>query len=252
MTSRYVLESLRFYRVKHENLVRIGFIVLFLLRLIPIVLPYGDRDFTRLNEALLILLSGNLTAIPPVTSLLSPGNWLLLGSVQLIEVLAWIVQFLYAAMYVGEIEGRPFRQSAVSVLRALPRLLLLVAPLLLLAVLSAYLLFIPLIWILTAIYFLPLTLTDSRQPLRDAVSRSFNRSRGHRLTIFVQVLLLMMLVGLPSRLFGQVPGGWTSVLITTFFGTVRTFALGRQMALLYLNVVKNRPDVLPSKPDPAR
>jgi hypothetical protein len=178
-----LLESLKFYKLRHERIIRIWFVLLFVINLLPLVLPVGDRNFDRLFAAFESLMGGNLD-IEPAWVLLTPGNWLLIGLLLLTNLITLFFTLLYATLCVGERDDMTPAQATVRALAAVPRLIILAAVLLVPALMSAMLAFIPLVVFYTMMFFLPLNLTLSRQKLMPAIYASFEMTRHHRLQIF--------------------------------------------------------------------
>ncbi len=247
-----ILESLKFYKVRHERTVQIWFLLLYGLNMLPYILPIGDRDFSLYLSAVEDLLAGKLPAQGlNVLQLLTPGNWLLLGLSVLAGLINGFFTLMYATLYVGENDDMKPRQSFTRSLAAIPRLILLALLLAVPAVLSACLAFLPLVVFVVMMYFLPLNLTINRQPLAESMHQSYLGTQRQKIFIFVQVVLVSLLITLPQNIIEAVtPDGYLPYLfITTFFTILRAFVQGRLMGILYLFLVKKVPVVIPSKPN---
>lgn len=249
-----LFDSLKIHKIRHERQVQIWFVLLFGLNLIPYLLPYSDRDFSRLQNAMTEMLQamaeGRLTVVPTPWELLSAGNLLLMGLAMLASLITLFFGLVYAVLIVSESsEGTP-KEAIQHSLSALPRLLLLSVLLIVPAFFSAFVMFIPLIIFLLMMTCLPLYLALSQKTLTDAMRHSYDVTKGHKLMIFVQVVLLLLVISFPQNLILSFVGSssWAHLLILTFFQVFRALAFGRLMGRLYLLLVKKQPLVVPSNP----
>jgi hypothetical protein len=244
-----ILESLKFYKLKHERSVQVWFVLLYALNMLVYVVPFADTDFSAYYLALDNLFQG--TVIKPIYLTLTPGNWFVLGMIVLLALIGAFFSLLYAALYVGEHEATGPRQALAGCLAALPRLLLLGLLLIVPAILSACLLFVPLIIFAIMMYFVPLGLVLDKRPLAETMHKSFNDTRKQRLFIFAQIFLLSAIISLPrSIILSIVPASQLSYAIAaTFFTVLQALMQGRMMGVLYLVLVKKVQFVIPSRPN---
>lgn len=244
-----ILESLKFHKLKHERALQIGFVCLFLLNFSILVLPVGDRDFTRLFTAFDSLMAGNL-AVQPAWELLNQGNMLLIGLMLLMNLVMLFFSFVYATLFVGEHDGMTTGQAVLHCLKALPAIFLLVLVMLLPAIVSVIFAFIPVLVFLLMMYFLPLNLSLDGNSISEAIRRSIEMTSKQRLFILFQTILLSLALTLPQNLLLSFSSQNQIVYaaISCFFIVIRSFAQGRLMGILYLFLVKKVPLVIPSKP----
>lgn len=248
MNLAIILEALKFYKLKNAKTIQIWFVLLYALNILVFVLPNSDTDFSaflRAQDSMLATLTFDQSAI----LLLTPGNWFFLGMSFFMQLLGAFFSLMYATLYVGEFDSMSPRQAFIRSLSTVPKMLILAVLILIPAIVSAFLFFIPLVVFAIMIYFLPLMLSLDKQPLFKAIQQSFADTRGKRLFIFAQVFLLSMFISLPGGLILDViPGGRISyAIVSVFFGVLATFMQGRMMGILYLILVKKVQFVIPSK-----
>jgi len=243
-----ILESLKFYKLKHEKTVRLWFVLLYALNIVIYFLPFVDTDFSDfyyfLND---FLADGGTTLI--LTDVVSPGNWAFIGLSLFLTLINAFFGLLYATLFVGEYKGMTVGETTLRSLGAAPRIILLGVLLLVPALLSAYLLFMPVIVFALMMYFMPLTLTLEKQKLAEAMHSSYQTTRGQKVFIFFQAVLLSMIISIPRGLILRiVPMDLiTTAIVATFFTVLQTFMQARLMGFLYLLLVIKDQSVLPSK-----
>jgi hypothetical protein len=239
-------EALKFYKVKSEKVIQRWFIVLYLINISIWFVPFADSDFTAAFQALNSIAAGEAASF-----MLTKGNWVFIGLMLLVQLINLLFTFMYAALFVRERVDINRSGSAKSMAHALPRLILLLLLLLFPAILSMFMLMIPLIVFAAMMYFLPLNLMLDKSGLADGMQLSFRQSKGFRLLIFIQVMFLSLLVTFPeSIIIGFFPDNVTaSILIQSFFSVLLAFSQGRLMGILYLYIVKKQTVVLTSKPN---
>lgn len=251
MTLLTLIEAFKIHKLRHERRIQLWFLLLYGIHLLVLLLPIGDQNFDALLSAYETILSGNGVP-PPVWDVLTPGNWLYLGLLALTYLISAFFAFLYAVLFVSERDPQA-QESAVFrlTLKALPPLILLGLILAIPAFLSALLLFLPLIIFAFMMYFLPLNLALGHQPLGQAMRSSFKQTRGKRLSLFFKVFLLSFLLSIPQSLVVPLASGSqvSYAILNSFFVVLQAFMQGRLMGILYLQLVKKQPVVIPSKPD---
>lgn len=239
------LETLKIYKVKHERTIQVWFILLFALNIGLYYLPVGDKDFSPLLTSLNAMAAGE-TVLPVI----STGNWITLGLTAFSSLLNLLFVFFYAALFVGEKADLDLRRIYGGCLKGLPCLLgfllLMVVPM----VFSAFLMFIPLFVFTAMMYLLPLFLMHDRAKLPVALENSFRFTRGLRLTIFVQIFFLSVLLSIPEGLILAIApdSDLAILLVQSFFLVFQSFVQGRMMGIFYLFLVKKVPVMIPSKP----
>lgn len=245
MTLFLLLESLKFYKVRHEKTVQIWFVFLYALNVLVFLLPVGDRDFTRLFAAMDEMMSGQLPAVP-AWELLSPGNYTVLGLSLAASLLTTFFGWMYAVLMVGEAEKMTPKLALRRCLKALPAVVLFVLLLAVPAMLSALLAFIPLLIFIIMMYFLPMHLALEEKTLPEAIKSSFAATSHKKLMVFILLVLLSLLISLPQNLIlGLAPeGGLPYIFIMSFFIVFRALVHGRLMGLLFLYLVKKVPIII--------
>jgi hypothetical protein len=240
------LEALKFYKLKSERLIQVAFVVLFLINLLPFFLPGADPDFSGFLRQAEALLSDSSAAIPVLTV----GNWIVIGLMAVASLFNLLATLGYAGVMVGEASGQAGKSIARDFLAGLPKLFLLLVLLIVPAVLSAFLFFIPLIIVGSILYLTPVALLTERKSLAEAIQTSSILTRGRRFQIVLQIFTLSVLISIPESLILYiVPAGFfPSILVPTFFIVLQAFAQGRLLGLLYLDLVKKVSVVIPSKP----
>jgi hypothetical protein len=243
-----ILESLKFYKLKHEKTVQLWFLILYALNIVIYFLPFVDTNFDSFFYFLQGLSSGQFTA-DGFRQSITAGNWAYIGFSLLLNLVCAFFGLMYATLVVGERDGLKPRQALVRSLAVLPRLLLVILMLLVPTILSCYLLFIPAIVFVFMMYYLPLHLTLGKLKISEAMQLSFKDTRKQRFFIFAQVVLLSLILSIPRQLIlSLVPLGVIPIaVVVTFFTVLQTFVQGKLMALLYIILVKKDQSVLPSK-----
>ena len=244
-----LLESFKIHKLRHEKTVQLWFVLLYLVNLMPLVLPIGDKDFSALAVALDKMLGGDFS-VAPAWTLFTPGNWLVLGLMMLASLTTLFFSLLYATLYVGEKTDNKPSDAFRDCLWALPRLVLLAMLLLLPAMMSVMFAFIPLIIFAFMMYFLPLMLSIERRPLLPAMQASYEATKRQKLSIFFKVLILSFMLQLPQNLVqGLVRSALPYYALITFFVVLQALVHGRLMGILYLHLVKKAPFVVTSRSD---
>jgi hypothetical protein len=240
------LESLKIHKLRHERTIQLWFVALYIINLLPLILPVGDKDFSALLLAVDAMLGGDFS-VQPAWELLTRGNWLILGLMMLTYVITLFFTLMYATLYVGEKDGMTPGEAVRRSLRALPRLFALLLLLAVPAMMTVMLAFIPLIIFFFMMYFLPLNLTLERQALLPAMQASFESTRRKKLFIFFKVLLVSFVLQLPRNMIQSlVSAALPFYALNTFFIVLQAFVMARLMGILYLHLVKKVPFVIPS------
>lgn len=240
------LESIKFYKVKHERLVQVGFVILYLINLAPYFLPWSDPDFTAYFSAVEALLAHPQGPLPMPTT----GNFVMIGLVFLTSLVNLFVTFAYAALMVGEQQQWTGQLISATFLSGLPRLVLFLALMAIPLALSSLLLMLPVLFFVANLYLVPTLLLSDRQKLGEALQNSVQATKGFRIMILLQMFFLSVFLSLPeSLILSFLPNTLvTSVLIPQFFIVLQTLAQGRLMGAFYLFIVKKLPVMIPSKP----
>ena len=248
MSFAIVLESLKFYKLKHETTVRLWFVVLYALNILIFFLPFVDTDFSDFYYFLNDFLSNGKTSLS-LTDVMTAGNWLFIGFSLSLNLINAFFSLMYATLFIGERTGMTAGQAALRSLSAAGRLILLGLLLLVPALLSAYLLFMPVIVFAFMMYFMPLSLTIERQKMPEAMHSSYQSTRRQKLFIFLQVVLLSMIISIPRGLILRlIPMSLIpTAIVSTFFTVMQAFMQARLMGFLYMLLVIKDQSVLPSK-----
>lgn len=248
MSFAIILESLKFYKLKHEKTIRLWFVILYALNIAVFFLPFIDTDFSGFVYFLNDFATDGQTTLT-IFDVMTAGNWLFIAFSILLTLINAFFGLMYATLYAGERTGLSPGQATLRTLTATLRLLLLGLLLLVPALLSAYLLFMPVIVFAFMMYFLPLSLTIGRQKLPEAMHTSYVSGRRQKLFIFAQVVLLSMIISIPRGLILRlipmelIP----TAIVTTFFTVAQVMIQARLMGFLYLLLVMKDQSVLPSK-----
>lgn len=248
MSLSIILESLKFYKLKHEKTLQLWFLLLCAMNIGIYFLPFIDTDFSAFYywlDELAAVSVPNLTILQSLTG----GNWYFMGLSVLMTLVSAFFGLMYATLFVGERDGMMPRQAVVRSLAALPRLLLLAILLLVPALLSLWLLFIPLVVFAFMMFFMPLNLTLEKNKLSEAMQNSYLVTRQQKLFLFIQTVFLSMIISLPHSLISGIfaMGILATAIISAFFTALQTFMQARLMGLLYVILVKKDQSVLPSK-----
>ena len=240
------LEAIKFYKVKHERLVQIGFVLLYLINIAPYLLPFCDPDFTAFLAGADAFMKNPAGPLP----VFSAGNWNMILMTAIAATINLFVIFGYATMMVGEQDSRSGREIAQGFLVGLPRLLLFLVLMIVPMLLSSLLFMIPVLFVVANLYLLPLLLLADRRKLAEGLQDSVKATKGFRMMILLQMFFMSILLSLPESLvLNFLPATLvTSYLVPTFFIVLQTFAQGRLMAMFYLFLVKKVPVMIPSKP----
>ncbi len=245
-----IIESVKFYKLRHEKTVQLWFILLYAINISAYILPISDPDLSKLMTSVENLLAGQAVDMS-IGNLFTTGNLIFMGLLILISLINAIFILIYATLYVGEAESIRPADSIRKSLSALPRLIFLGLLLVVPAMLSTFIFMIPLIVFIMMMYFLPLNLALDHLPLHEAMHQSYASTKHQKLFIFLQVMMLSIFVSLPQTIiFSFAPtDGLAYVILATFFSVLQVFVQGRLMGILYLFLVKKVPIVITSKPN---
>ncbi len=254
MNIAIILESLKFYKLKHAKTVQLWFLLLYALNILVYILPFSDSDFTALINFTSDTSRSNLPTdqyLIGVISTITQGNWIMIGLSVLVYLIGLFFSLMYATLMISEKQGLRPRQALAACLVALPRLLVIVLAIMVIAALSISLFFIPAIIIVTMLFFAPLAMTLDKMPMMTAIRQSYENTMRRKLLIVSQVLMLWAIVTLPSNLIlGFISGGPIPyAMVASFFTVLGALMQGRLMGLLYVILVKNDQTVVPSESD---
>jgi len=240
------LEALKVYKVKHERLVQIAFVLLYLVNIAPFVLPVGDMDFSGFFYAVEQFMQDPGQTLPT----LSAGNLVSVALITLTGLVDLLASLAYAALMAGEQTGLSGRTLLVRLAKGLPALLLTLVLLVVPVLLSSFLFMIPALILIANLYLLPVLLLGENRKLPEAIQASIRLTHGFKMMILLQMFFLSILLSLPESLvLGLLPQTvLTSILVPQFFAVLQVFAQGRLLGMFYLYLVKKVPVVIPSKP----
>lgn len=95
---KLTLESLQFYRVKHQRVLNLSFVLLLLLRFGSLIIPYGNRNFDKLAQNI-----HKVKANPPlITELITPDHLLAIGIDLIVIFVTLLAAVFYARCFVLE------------------------------------------------------------------------------------------------------------------------------------------------------
>lgn len=240
------LEALKVYKVKHERLVQLAFVVLYLVNIAPYVLPVGDMDFSGFLYATETFIQDPSKPLPLLTS----GNLLSLGLIAVTGLVDLLATMGYSVLMAGEHAGFSGKTMLLRLAKGLPALLLTLLLLLVPVILSSFLFMIPVLLLVTNLYVLPVLLLSENRKLTEALQAAIQLVKGFKMMILLQMFFLSIILSLPESLvLGFMPQTLlTSILVPQFFVVLQVFAQGRLLGMFYLFLVKKVPVVIPSKP----
>jgi hypothetical protein len=240
------LEALKVYKVKHERLIQLAFVVLYLINIAPYVLPVGDMDFSGFLYATEKFIQDPSQPVPQLTS----GNLLSLGLIAVTGLVDLLVALSYSVLLAGEQARLPGKTILLRFAKGLPALLLTLLLLLVPVLLSSLLFMIPALILVTNLYVLPVLLLLENRKLTEALQASIQLVKGFKMMILLQMFFLSIILSLPeSLILSFLPQTLlTSILVPQFFVVLQVFAQGRLLGMFYLFLVKKVPIVIPSKP----
>jgi len=240
------LEALKVYKVKHERLIQLAFVVLYLINIAPYVLPVGDMDFSGFLYATEKFIQDPSQPVPQLTS----GNLLSLGLIAVTGLVDLLVALSYSVLLAGEQARLPGKTILLRFAKGLPALLLTLLLLLVPVLLSSLLFMIPALILVTNLYVLPVLLLLENRKLTEALQASIQPVKGFKMMILLQMFFLSIILSLPeSLILSFLPQTLlTSILVPQFFVVLQVFAQGRLLGMFYLFLVKKVPIVIPSKP----
>lgn len=241
-----IFESIKFYKVKHERLVQVAFVLLYFINIAPYYIPIGNPDFSAYFSAVEELLTNPGGPLP----MPSAENLITLGLVLLVSLINLFVTFGYAALMAGEQQKKTGKQILIAFITGLPRLAGFLALMAIPLAMSSLLLMLPVLFFITNLYVLPTLLLSDRQKLMPALHASVDATKGYKMAILLQIFFLSIILSLPETLIlNFVPdSNVTAVLIPQFFIVLQAFAQGRLMGAFHLFLVKKVPVMIPSKP----
>ena len=245
MTLLVLIEALKIHKLKEERRIQWWFIGLYIVNVLPFVLPVGDRDFSALFSAYDALIAGKIGP-EAVWTYITADHWLHLGLVMGAQLVTAFFAWMYAVLYIGEQEKPGGGSVIANCLKSLPRLLVLFAVAAIPAMMSAFFLFIPVIVFGLMMYLLPLKLAFEQKPLMPAIKESMEQTRGRKLSIFGRVVVLSFLVSIPQSILVQLAAGneLAYAMINSFFVVIQALAQGRLMGIIYKDLVRHEPLVL--------
>ncbi|NJP40769.1 hypothetical protein HCH52_06850 [Oscillospiraceae bacterium HV4-5-C5C] len=236
MSFIFVLESLKFYKMKSERTVQLLFLLTLGFNLLFLIFSPGDSDFSALQSYLLRELVPATTVVS--TSFPAPvstGNLIYLGWRFLQFCLNLILSFFYASAYTAERQGLPAFKGIKALAVVLPQVIALGLMLVVPALLSAFLLWIPLIILTLMLFMAPLILADRRVSLRQAMQTSADLSRKRKGFFFGLFLLLFILASMAESLLLSFTDSASLVYVTVyaFLETLYVLMRGRLTGLIY-------------------
>jgi len=170
------LEALKVYKVKHERLIQLAFVVLYLTQHCPYVLPVGDMDFSGFLYATEKFIQDPSQPVPQLTS----GNLLSLGLIAVTGLVDLLVALSYSVLLAGEQARLPGKTILLRFAKGLPALLLTLLLLLVPVLLSSLLFMIPALILVTNLYVLPVLLLLENRKLTEALQASIQPVKGFK------------------------------------------------------------------------
>lgn len=251
MSLAFVLESFRFYRLRSRQTVQVLFVLGFLLNIAALMLPVGDRDFSRLinwamnlgRQLKPVAEQSALLPDPRATSILTAGNVVFLVFSLFMSVLNIGLSLVYASAMNASFDDYPLRKGVKQFLSRIPALLLFALLLVPVYVLSLMFFGLPFMVVGSALAFTPMFLIDRRFNLSKALDESLSQTAGIRFQMVLSYIFVVFLLSGPSGLLSAWFGGsgWSEALIAAFFASIQSLVLGRLYALYYLYYSRSYP-----------
>lgn len=249
MSFAFALEALKFHRLKNEKIVRILFLILLAMNAAFYFWPPGDPDLSKvaryISEQLQLSQFDNgsslFTELPPFTR----GNLIYIGCSVLVYLVGVLIGLLYSGAYAAERIGQKATLGLVSMLKAFPKVILLGLIILVPAILSSILMWIPLIIFLSGACFAPLLYSEKRQRLFLGLAVSWQFTYRKKFTIFLSFILIslasdgiLMVLALLLPKSAQVIG-----VLAIFINSVFTLVGGRLLGILYVFFTRQTMDL---------
>jgi hypothetical protein len=143
-------------------------------------------------------------------------------------------------------EGFPSRKAIIASIRAIPKLIafliLMAAP----VAISSLLAFIPLIYLIYALFLAPLLMMEGKKGVIDSITQSFRATKGIKFSIFINQVFLYFVMNLPitlvSSLFYSTGNSGTvgEYLVMAFLRASYILMTGRLIGKFYLLAIKNQ------------
>ncbi|MDD2213337.1 MAG: hypothetical protein PHR21_02170 [Oscillospiraceae bacterium] len=236
MSFIFILESLKFYKMKSERVVQLLFLLTLGINLLFSFYNPGDSDFSALQSYLLRELVPATTVVTTnFPTPVSTGNLIFLGWRLLQFALNLLLSFFYASAYTAERQGLPAVKGLKAMAVVLPQVLGLGLLLIVPALLSVFLLWIPLIILTLMLFMTPLILADQRVTLRQAMQTSADLSHKRKGFFFGLFFLLFLLASMAESLLLSFSESLTLVylVVYAFLATLYVLMRGRLIGLIY-------------------
>ncbi len=232
----FSLESLKFYKMRNEGLVRAFFLFLLALNFLPLLLPAEARDFTPLMIRAQLVIQSKGVYQPNLLEALTPGNWTWIG----LNVLLYFFNVLSLLAFVSCIAAEGRGEKAISAfglyVKHFGSILFFALLMVLLTFFSLPVLFIPLALFVTRFAFAPILHLESRCRFKESFRASSRFLQGAKGQCFLSTAIVIFLVnGLRQLLQVIVPMSLLSYdLISGLINAFLILILGRLWALHYL------------------
>ncbi len=238
MGTAFTIESIKFYKTKSQWFVRAIFLLALALNLGFSLFPIGDNNFSALmlytDEVSQNMMSYamNPQALAALPAPLSQGNIVFMISYLILQLVNLTLVLTYAGGYSAERVGKLAGEGIKRMLISLPKVLLLLLILIIPALFSSFLFWIPLIVLVCALCFAPLFYSEHGMGFVAGLKESIRRTKGRKLYIFVSFALLGILFDLASLLVPDNPA--ITQWILPFFDVLLILMRGRLLGLLYV------------------
>lgn len=248
MSLTFMIEALKFHKLKSNNTIKYIFIVVFVLNSLFLLFPLGDKDLSPFinwvyNSGNLFNESKYLLPDPNGGSILSWGNVIFLVSQLLIKLLNFAFVFFYGCIALGDYLNKPSSESVKIYFKKLPQLLLFLALLIVPFLSGALLLMLPFYIILTKLVFSMFYVYEEKEKLSTALSESFYQTKGVTFSLVWALIILEFVLSLIRNLLALIvpdnPVGYS--LITAFSTAISVFVIGRLFSLYYIYYAKLNP-----------
>ncbi|HHX36505.1 MAG TPA: hypothetical protein GX717_00815 [Clostridiaceae bacterium] len=220
---------------------QILFVLLLIVNLAVALFAPGDDNFDALMQFLsdqlqLIGFSPSAAQLTPSDIPLTRGNFIFIGFQTLLFFFNALIAVLYTGAYAAERIGQPASLGLRSMVRSIPKLILLVLALIIPALLSSFFMWLPIIVILCGVAFTPLLFSEKRLPFGSAIKQSWQLTRGHKLSIFASFFFLNAINRVIALVVGfMAPRNEMILTVLSVFLTVLfTLMKGRLLGLMYV------------------
>lgn len=236
MSFIFTLESFKFFKLKDQTVLRALFLTAFLLNVAVLVFPLGNGNILPILERVQAgLLSQDPNEVLAGFSLFTREHYLFYGVQLLLIMFNFFMSYLYANAYLAERRNEAASRGLLSLLKSLPKLVLIGLILFLPILFSSLLFFIPLIIIAVTYVFAPVFASMEKHGALESLEDSRKLSRGNRLAIGITFAVQVILFNFPVNLIlGFLPKDTNVILVVQAFANSFFLLMrGRLIGIFY-------------------